>query len=196
MDLDVYILRASPSPWGDYGSILRHGMCAHADRDELGRLPLERTGPFVPPITFPGISDVVITGDLKRELEAASLGVVTFVPVWKKRIVKLAWHEWDETAAEPASYPAGGEPENYVLGRRHDAELAEAIGDLWEVCMPEKLGLQLPERRLDPNLYAGEPLVRASRWGCLFVSLSLKQWLESHVGDWVQLERARTADAG
>jgi hypothetical protein len=54
----IYILREAGAPWGDYGNILVHGMSAHAGRSMDGRIRLERTGPFVPPITFPGIGDI------------------------------------------------------------------------------------------------------------------------------------------
>jgi hypothetical protein len=48
------------TPWGDYGNILQHGMTAHLGRVG-GLLSLERTGPYMPPITFPGAGDVVLT---------------------------------------------------------------------------------------------------------------------------------------
>jgi hypothetical protein len=45
--------------WGDYGDMLRHGMTNHLDRSGES-LQLERTGPFVPPVTFPGASGFLV----------------------------------------------------------------------------------------------------------------------------------------
>ena len=70
---------SSRSLWGDYGSILINGMSRHLPRrDDL--IQLERTGPFIPPITLSGIGDIVATSDLKNELEASSFAQITFAP--------------------------------------------------------------------------------------------------------------------
>lgn len=185
----LYALDASEAPWGDYGAMLRHGMASSYERDTHGRIQLERTGPFVPPISFPG--EVVVTDAIKRRMGRDVLPRSAFVPVCKKRIVRLAWHEWDAKADEPQRYPAGGEPENYILGRKHDAELARSLGELWEIRAVEKPGLQLPDQRIDPGVYAGEPVVRAAAWRNTFVSTELKRWLEEHLADWVRLTPAR-----
>src|ERR1035438_5894652 len=55
-------------PWGDYGSILQHGMTGRLGRVD-GLLSLERTGPYMPPITFPGIGDVVLSSGGRALLE-------------------------------------------------------------------------------------------------------------------------------
>src|SRR5262245_31791236 len=98
-------------PWGDYGDILVHGMTGHLSRKE-GPLRLEWTGPFIPPITLPGIGDVVVTDEFRAELERSGLGRFGFHPVIKARIVELHWEQWDRTSERPAERPEGGEPEN------------------------------------------------------------------------------------
>jgi hypothetical protein len=96
--------------WGDYGEILIGGMSRHLPRrDDL--IQLERTGPFIPPMTMPGIGDIVITSSLKDELEASNLAQLTFAPVLKARIVEYHWDQWDRTSQQPAEYPETGEPE-------------------------------------------------------------------------------------
>jgi hypothetical protein len=54
-----------PGEWGDYGHILQHGMASHSPRIG-GRLALERTGPFIPPVTLPGIGDVVLDSHARQ----------------------------------------------------------------------------------------------------------------------------------
>jgi hypothetical protein len=50
MTVQFFRLEAPEAPWGDYGSILQHGMTAHLGRNPEGLAQLERTGPFIPPI--------------------------------------------------------------------------------------------------------------------------------------------------
>ena len=71
-------------PWGDYGNILLTGMTSHLDRED-GRLQLERTGPFVPPIALSGIADIVVTDAFRSALEASGLTGLRFQPVIKRR---------------------------------------------------------------------------------------------------------------
>jgi hypothetical protein len=168
-------------------------MTAHGAADSGGRLVLERTGPFIPPITFPGIADIIVTDALRRALEQTSLDLPGFREVVKGRIVRLNWEDWDLGADEPELYPAGGEPEAYVLGREHNPQIAAELGDLWELLAVEKPGLQLADRRVDRTLYAGENIVRESRWGCVYVSRQLRAWLSDHVPDLVSFTPARFA---
>lgn len=73
----------SHGEWGDYGDILQHGMTAHSRRVD-GKLALERTGPYIPPITLPGIGDIVLTSEARQLLEASDLSGFSFAPVEKK----------------------------------------------------------------------------------------------------------------
>ena len=56
------------SLWGDYGSILINGMSRHLPRKD-NLIQLERTGPFIPPITLPGIGDMLAISAVKNDLE-------------------------------------------------------------------------------------------------------------------------------
>jgi len=143
----VWLLRKA-HPWGDYGSILVHGMSAHLKRGD-GRIQLERTGPFVPPVTLPGISDIVVTAAARAELERWGIDGLTFLPVDKTRIVRLDWISWDRTAPKPAEYPGSGDPEDYILGRPHDESCSRELGDLFEL-VPARAGLVAREE-LEPQ---------------------------------------------
>lgn len=177
--------------WGDYGSILIGGMSHHLRRND-GLIQLERTGPFIPPIILPGLGDVVVTGDFRRELEESSLTRATFNPVIKARIVDYRWERWDRDAAEPAEYPGDGEPESYILARPHSPEVAEQLGPLWEVILPEeaevegkRIGRGTWEFRVDSSTWRGSHLFRANGKGHIVATSEGKEWLEPRVGKWL-----------
>ena len=85
-----YTLAKTRHAWGDYYDLLMHGMSCHSGRDK-GLIQLERTGPFVPPISLPGIGDVVVTDRFRKKLEASGLLGLRFQPVTKKLIVESDW---------------------------------------------------------------------------------------------------------
>ncbi|MEX0718087.1 MAG: hypothetical protein WD066_15955 [Planctomycetaceae bacterium] len=90
--------------WGDYYDMLLHGMSGHLGR-EGGLIQLERTGPFIPPVSLPGVGDLVVTDAFRKTLERSALAGLRFQPVIKKSIARLDWHTWDPEADEPAEYP-------------------------------------------------------------------------------------------
>lgn len=131
------------------------------------RIPLERTGPFVPPITFPFFypnAGFVVTDALRKEIERAGLAGFEFRPVLKVRIVRVDWQLWDSTSDEPEEWPESGEPEDYLAERPHSPELAERMGELWMVNILAKAkvnrvpkvhrkGASLTERLEDVDIY-------------------------------------------
>ena len=190
--------KAARASWGDYGRILVHGMSRHLPRDNR-LIQLERTGPFIPPMTAPGIVDVVATRALRTALEEAGFSGLGFRPVIKKHIVELDWQSWDRSAPEPAEHPPSGEPEDYILSRPHATEVAEVLGELWQL-WPSHQGRaeQRPE---------GVTLVGPSAQGSDFVLAPLGRndyvlvheramnWLAERVGEWIQFKEFRVADA-
>jgi hypothetical protein len=198
--MPIKILDGAPHPWGDYGDILVQGMADHLGRAADGGLELERTGPLVPPITFPGISVVVVTSDFRSRLEQSGLGGFTFRPVHKTRIVHLDWHQWDQNAPEPPVFPDSGEPEDYVLQSLHDPAVAEAIGPLWEVVLRSGVTVQR-ERTLpsdhDTSLYVlaatwtGADLFLADGVGYIYAADRAQEWLLSAVPQWVRFRNCR-----
>jgi hypothetical protein len=181
---ELYVLRASDAPWGDYGQILRHGL---ATGTEVG-VALQRTGPFVPPIFFPAPA-IVVTEATKRLLEPRGFSGFVFREARKERIVRLHWEHWNPNASEPEMYPSNGEPESYVLSAPHDTVIAEQMGALWELVVRLSPGLQIEgSRAIDEAKYRGADLCQGSEWGCKYVSPRLKSWLEEHVAEWVTFE--------
>lgn len=161
-------------PWGDYGAILLSGMVTRPD--DSGRVGVERTGPFVPPITIAGISTPIVTEDFRATLADSDLAGVSFRAANKRRIVRLDWTSWDRTAPEPQRYPAGGEPENYILGRKHDEALANEIGPLWELVLDHTL-----DNPGDADIIRKQP----TNFTRILVSDRARTWLSSHAAEWI-----------
>ena len=184
-----------PESWGDYGDILQHGMTAHSSRVE-GRLSLERTGPYIPPITLPGIGDIILTSEARRLLESSGLSGFSFQPVEKKLIVEIRWEDWDLNEDVPPQYPESGEPEDYILGKQHSPIVAEALGDLWEVSVARTATILRPtpvvnsfrDLRLDLSSWNGADLIRGSGYGSMLFTESAQEWFTGRWGEYIQFE--------
>jgi hypothetical protein len=198
-----YKLDNSLMPWGDYGAILLSGMVCYRDREQ-DSLQLERTGPFVPPITDSGSGSFIVTEVFKQKLEQSGLTGFTFKSVIKKRIVKLDWHLWDRELGEPPLYPAGGEPEDYILKRKHNSRIAEKIGNLWEIVVlkrgqVERRKTKKTTDRLDYDIYfvegtwPGVDFIRAEGIVYVYVTLKAKKWLDENAGDWLSFNKVLIA---
>ena len=181
----IYSISEPKSNWGDYGHILMHGMTSHLNRKN-GLLQLERTGPFIPPISFPGVGDIVVTSSFMDKLKQSNLSGLTFLPVLKKQIVELACHKWDLKIEEPEIYPESGEPEDYITERPHSEKISNELGNLFELCIEEKAEI---DRERDfaliqdsiPNI----DFFRARSVLHNYVSENAKEWLISNIGDYV-----------
>jgi hypothetical protein len=193
---EFFTIRAgsvTTSDWGDYGDMLQHGM-AHRRTD--GRLALERTGPYVPPITMPGIGDVVVTSDTRKLLEASGLTGFSFLSVEKVRIVELHWESWDSNAEEPAYLPESGEPEDYILKKPHSKKTAAAMGELWEFVVPPTVKIIRPARivethydlKIDLSSWRGDDFFRSSDYGSMLFTKRAQEWLSKHLGQYVSFD--------
>jgi hypothetical protein len=181
--------------WGDYGDILLHGM---ATRDEsTGILRLERAGPFVPPISFPGLPGIVITGSLKSRFEESGLIGFSFQRVTAKHVVRLNWLDWDADSDEPATYPESGEPEDYILALPHDEAVASTLPELWELVPGTTASVERIEDenaefgvrlRLRHETWNGDDFFRTPEVLYDFVSERAKAWLHDEAGDFVSFQ--------
>jgi hypothetical protein len=183
---------SAPDLWGDYGHILINGMTAHLE-EKNGMLQLERAGPFIPPLSFPGLHDFIVSDEFRKKLENSGLGTFAFRPVVKARIVDLQWQDWDRKAEDAPVRPETGEPEDYILGRPHSEKLADAMGEVWQVILKDGAtvdaltpqSLEDPELRVHSDSWKGEHLFSADhRW--VIVTVRGKQWLEENAGEWVR----------
>lgn len=187
---NFYQLRSSYplSNWGDYGQILVSGMSKNRDGWLQGPSLLSRTGPFIPPITFP--FDIVVTDELKIKLEESGLTGFTFREVIKHKIVNLDWTKWDQKAEDPQIYPKSGEPEDYITRRRHSQELADQMPDLWEIRLSEGIGVNRKSNEIfiKPATWNGSDIFYAEGTLRAYVTEQAKKWFEEHVGEWVAFE--------
>ena len=184
--------------WGDFGAILSGGFTA-GRRD--GKMMLMRSGPFVPPISFPPLACVVTTA-FRNELELSALrGIAEFRGVIKFRIVRIRWEKWNRARELTSKQLPSNEPEDYILRRRHSPEAAVQMGELWELVAAR---VQLRWRRDSDGTET--ITVRRSRianidFFCVaedtqpFVSERAKSWLQEHAGEWVSFEEIRVRNS-
>lgn len=175
--------------WGDYGSILLNGMF-----DEETQC-LDRTGPFVPPISFPAFtSAVILTSDTRKRLEASGLsGVGDFRPALLRKVVFIDWQKWDKGRQLGREHlPFNGEPEEYLLHNPHDAATASKIDPLW-TWHPSRNGSVLREDgvlRL-AGIMGTQDVFRLCDdwWRKIIVNEKGKETVRGICGDWVTFER-------
>ena len=180
-------LGAPLAPWGDYGSILVSGMTSHLPR-ESGSLQLERTGPFMPPITFPGIGHIVVSDLTRRALGSSGLTGCSFAPAIKRHIAHLDWSAWPTDTPLPPELPIEGDPENYILERPHDPICAEALGDVWEVQLePHSETVRvLDAPAIVANTWDGTDLFHPRGTRICAASERAARWLVERYPQWIE----------
>lgn len=171
-----------------------------AHRGESGVLEIQRTGPFVPPITLPAIGDVVVTDELRQALGRSCLKGFRFETVVKRLIARSDWNMWDQEADEPAEHPESGEPEDYVLGQPHSAEADEQMGDLWalelnrdaQTSREQAIVQHRRQIKLIASTWKGQDIFGAQDVGFVYVTETAKSWFEKHVPGHSVFEEAGT----
>ena len=191
-----------PGVWGDYGSILFGGMTQRVGRRK-GRLQLERTGPFIPPISLASYSDLLVTEEMRVKLLDSNLAKLQFRPVIKKRVSLLRWEKWNRSRDIPSKYDfVIEEPEDFILKFPHSEEASEQMGDVYEV-IPPKCGqcvCQDHEWRLDSTDWDGSShifLAESPSPGdhVLFVSEIGKRWIEIEAPGWLKFDPVEAGSA-
>lgn len=183
------------NPWGDYGSVLISG---YGKREADGRLFLQRVGPFVPPISFPRqirefCQVPVVSVDFRDRL-ASRYEHLEFRPVGLSHVVRLdGWQDWPRNAKLPRVMPREGEPENYIMGRPHDAACAASMPALWEIAGPAYKGrlrwVQDPRGRYLDRLTGALPSVEHPVLlydDRLLVTDDANDWFIDEVGAWIK----------
>ena len=193
--MQFFTIQECEHSWGDYGNTLLQGQ---ATRDEVtGLLQIQRTGPFVPPISFPGLREIVVTEDFRAQLEASGLTGFSFRPVVKQHIVDLDWQNWDKNADDPKVYPRSGEPEDYILERKHSPKTANKMPVLWELAVGQSAHVLREKDKTAPTgvvlyfqseTWKGDNLVRVPEVLYTFADLKAKEWLDGTVAEYVRFQ--------
>jgi hypothetical protein len=91
-----------------------------------------------------------------------------------------------------------GGPENYILARPHSALIADQLGDLWEVILPEdaevegvKIGRGDWEYRVHQSTWQGSHLFRAKGKRHVIATEESKSWLEDRAQEWLGFQEAQ-----
>ena len=175
-------------PWGDYGDILYRG---YVYKDENDVPCLKRAGTFVPPI-YESANILIVTDEIKQKLENSGLKGFTFAKAVIKKVVDIDWMSWDFEADEPAFYPYGGEPANYIEGRKHKAELIDKMPIVWGLTIDNKTLVGRKQRNIESR---DELFIIENSWsesdiftseGCLYIffSATAKTWLEENLKEY------------
>ena len=167
-------------PWGDYGSVLRHGLA----RRECDRLILQRTGPFVPHVSCP-YSELIVDNVARASIDSSGASGFKFQPVELEKVVNIPWETW-LGEPEPRVYPDGGEPGSYFLDAPHDTKIAEKIPTLFAIDMPRVLDVQGRK----PTILIDEKVPDADIFGAnaIWVSDIVADAIRPHIDEYVQLE--------
>jgi hypothetical protein len=178
-------------PNGDNGDILVHGWAPDRVR---GTLVVERSGPFVPPLSQP-TRKLVVTDVFRKQLEGSGLTGLKFATVQLRKVPWIEWRQWEPYGPLEFRPPAGGEPENYLLRRKHSEKAAKAVGKLWELRLAPGItvlrdGVCRPKGRTWTGLdffSASVPFTYR-----FFVTERACDWLLDHVPEWVELPKVDT----
>ncbi len=185
MSADVFRLSGSEPPWGDYGDILLNGMTTRTPGpSEFRELSVERAGPFVPPISFP-FGTILVTEEFRAQLKSMEFSGLSFRDVPYSKIVRIDWRSWDLSAEEPQKYPSGGEPENYILRRKHVPSLAASMPKLSALIASPIEGLQkigtrsiFGDKLPDLDFFQANMLTFVSRRAAQFLNGAAREWID------------------
>jgi len=109
---------------------------------------------------------------------------------------RLYWFLRDRNLDDPPFFPESGEPEDYILEGTHDPELAEKIGNIWEMVIPEhgkikRKKIKNPQGWSDEQIYfigktwPGVDFFGGEGVGYAYVTLRARRWLEENAGEWL-----------
>jgi hypothetical protein len=130
--LQYFSVKRPTSQWGDYSDILIHGLVDFDCERLVGTASLMRVDDWVPDIGLP-LGMMFVSQRLKLEIEKSKFHVLLGRQLQISKATRIGWRRWNLSAEEPERYPAGGEPENYILARKNHEETRLSIPSLWRL---------------------------------------------------------------
>jgi hypothetical protein len=128
---------------------------------------------------MPSWSYVVVTAEFLQKVQSSGLTGYDVMPVIKKKVTNIDWRNWEPYGPKEFKYPAGGEPENYIVRRKQ----------LWHLRFKPGIGRvdDLGIHRLSGKTWNGADFFTEDdeRSTELFVSQRAHDWLMQHVPEWV-----------
>lgn len=133
--MKYYTMEVGPHPWGDYGRTLIHGLVDFESGEVHGIPCVMRADSWAPDIAMP-LGLLYVTDQIKEAIAREKFNGIEFAPIKITKAVKVGWQSWDRSRDEPEVLPTGGEPENYILKRKHNEKICREIASLWALQAP------------------------------------------------------------
>ncbi len=201
--MPFYKVRQS-GPWGSWGRLLAHGYILDGPPNTTA-MHVARMGPFIPDVTMPSGSVVVVTDNGRKSCER-TLGLGEFAPVVKAHVVEYHWEYWDRESEEPGAWPTTADLESPIEEGLHSPLTSDALGDLWQVVL--RVGAQAAvcnevapweyQVEVHEHSWTGADLFyvhlgsngQLPDWigGTVIVSDRGRNWLEETSGEWFEFE--------
>jgi hypothetical protein len=129
--------------------------------------------------------------------------VVLCLTDWQKSLStwpELHWENWDLKAEDPPYFPDSGEPEDYILGQPDSPSASAALGELWEVIVPDTARILHPkpvadsykDLLLDLNTCNGADLFKSDGYATILFSEHGRAWFSEHWGAYVKFQEYLT----
>ena len=198
----IYILKNKNMPWGSYGEMLWQGIYYFNERTKIHCI--SRTAPFCPEIyrsQYDSQMPVVIVKEDVKNLIENHFTDLNFTEIYKEKIVKIDWQDWDLSADEPAIYPSGDmDAEEYIVHRKHSESLSEEMGKLYAL-IPDKEGYAYYDEKdnkeklvkstlSEKDIFVANSLKNQE----IYVSEKMKSFLESNFQNEIYFEPVILAD--
>ena len=114
--------------------------------------------------------------------------------------VELHWESWDLKAEDPPYFPDSGEPEDYILGQPDSPSASAALGELWEVIVPDAARILHPkpvadsyeDLLLDLSTWNGADLFKSDGYATILFSERGREWFSEHWGAYVKFQEFPT----
>ncbi|WP_438280634.1 hypothetical protein [Pseudomonas alabamensis] len=183
--MTIYLCQNAPTPWGDWGSALIHGLIGWDETTDVDSI--ERAGPFTPP-AYICWGSLIFTQPIKEALEASKLKGIRYEHLEKTHIVRIDWQDWDVNKPITDYIDLDGGPSSIIEGFEHDPSLARQMPDYWRALVTGRLNLRTVPEQESNGLSSYLQILKADNadffkadvHGGYFVSEKAKIWLNRH----------------